>query len=166
MTSARKIRLAAPSYVIYEHPDLATFRRFATDFGLEEAGSTHEGAVVYLKGYGTDPYVYVARQAASGQPKRFLGAGFVAASEDDFERALHADGAESLNTDDIPGKGRAVRLRDPNGNVIEVVFGQQRQTLPPHGLSNLVGQPAVNGALDKRRQGERMIMIAIPLGLG
>ncbi|KAK5727915.1 hypothetical protein LTR17_012338 [Elasticomyces elasticus] len=149
-----KICLAAPSYVIYEHVDLREFGRFAIDFGLENAGSTKDNSTVFYSGYGADPFVYVARQAPVGQPKRFVGAGFLAASDEDVDKALREDGAEAVDTTESPGKGRCVRLRDPNGYVLEVVSGQQRQTVPQHGLSNLLGQPAMNGALDKRRQGE------------
>ncbi|KAK4556985.1 hypothetical protein LTR86_005966 [Recurvomyces mirabilis] len=149
-----KVQLAAPSYVIYEHTDLAGFRKFAVDFGLEEAGSSPDKSTIYYRGYGADPFVYVARQAPDDQPKRFVGAGFLAVSSDDFERALHKDGAEVVDASNFPGGGRCVRFHDPNGNVLEVVSDQTRRDIPERGLSNLVGRPALNGALNKQRQGE------------
>ncbi|KAK3075512.1 hypothetical protein LTR53_001129 [Teratosphaeriaceae sp. CCFEE 6253] len=146
-------RLQRLSFVIYEHPDLGAFRSFAQDFGFEEVSSTADE--YFFAGYGRDPFVYTARRAPSGAGKRFVGAGFCAETEAEFKKACAHPGAEQVNTVGRPGSGQAVSIRDNNGFVVEVCWGQEEKELPEHGISSVVdGRPVVNGALDKARQGE------------
>lgn len=153
MIMANKVVLSRPSYTIYEHSDLGQFRRFASDFGLEEI-QTIEGNI-FFKGYGKDPYVYIARQASPSNDAKFIGGAFCARTKEDFEAASQIEGARSVDISSWPGGGKMVVLNDPNGFEMRVVWGQQEQVLPEHGVSVLSGRPAMNGALDhdKYRKG-------------
>lgn len=155
MTPISRITLIRPSYVVYEHPDLESFLAFAKDFGLERAEYEDNGdGLVFLRGYGVDPYVYVARQSEPGKEKAFLGSGFVARSVEDLEMALKMDGAVEVDISKRPGGGRMVRVPDPNGFPLEVVFGQTERVAPSRGLSRVIdGVPNVNMALQKPRKG-------------
>ncbi|KAJ6438748.1 Glyoxalase/fosfomycin resistance/dioxygenase [Purpureocillium lavendulum] len=148
---ATRIILNRLSYVIYEHPDIEKFRSFAKDFGLIEVGEAD--GLYFYRGYGQDAYIYVAAAAAPGSVKRFVGAGFVAQSADDFNLACQISGAEMLGAAGRPGGGQLVQLRDPNGYVVQIAWGQEQRTVPAHGTSSCVGQPPMNGALDKNRKG-------------
>jgi len=110
------IHLERLSFVVYEHPDLEAFRRYAHDFGLEEASSSADE--VYYAGFGRDPFCYVARAAAPGVEKRFIGAGFCTESEGDFKKASARDGAEPVDTSCRPGGGQAVSIQDNNGFIV------------------------------------------------
>ena len=152
------IRLQRLSFVIYEHPDLNTFKRFAQDFGFEEASSTADETL--FAGYGRDPFVYVARAAPADAGKRFVGAGFAAESEDDFKKACALAGAEKSDTAGRHGGGLAVRITDPNGFEVQICWGQREQPLPPRGISaeaGRKGRPVINGTLDKARRGEHFL---------
>ena len=148
MNGQRKISLSRLGYVIYEHPDFEKFQVFAKEFGLTSAQESNDS--VYFSGYGKDQFVYVARRAASGGSKRFIGAGFVASTSEDFEAATRMKGAQSIDTSNRPGGGKAVSIPDPNGFEMQVVWDQDERKLPSHGLSACSGgRPTVNGALDE-----------------
>src|SRR5229473_2006981 len=53
----------------------------------------------------------------------FVGFAYHAASEDDLGRVAKAPGASPVEEVDEPGGGKRVRLREPNGYQIEVVYG-------------------------------------------
>lgn len=154
MTGPDKVNLSRLSYVIYEHSDLATFEKFSEDFGFESAGKSDDGDV-FFRGYGLDPYIYVARQAPPGEGKKFHGAGFIAQSSEDFDRACELEGAQVSLDYQCPGGGKVVSVPDPNGYTIQVVYGQEDQSAPRQGISNVHdGQPNVNGAINKGRRGK------------
>jgi hypothetical protein len=156
MTGLDKVNLSRLSYVIYEHSDLAKFEEFSKDFGFEPAGKSDTGDVL-LRGYGPDPFIYIARQAAAGQGKKFCGAGFIARTSEDFDRASKLDGAQTTTVSECYGGGKMVSVLDPNGYVVQVVHGQEDQTTPSRGVSNVYdGQPNVNGAITKARKGKTM----------
>lgn len=154
MASDDKVYLSRLSYVIYEHPDVSKFEQFAEDFGLEPAGKSNSGDT-FFRGYGLDPYIYTAQQAPPGQARAFHGAGFVAKTVEDFNRACKMDGARVIDISDRPGGGKMVSVPDPNGYAIQVLYGQEERKTPSHGISNVIdGQPNVNMALEKPRKGE------------
>ncbi|KAI2782550.1 glyoxalase family protein [Daldinia loculata] len=154
MAASEKVNFSRISYVIYEHPDLTKFLAFADDFGFESTGVTDEDGNLFLRGYGPDPYVYIARQTPAGQAKRFLGAGFIAQTKEDFERACKLENAQLKDISKRPGGGKMVSVPDVNGFEIQVVYDQKDRVVPDRGLSNVVsGQPNVNGAITKVRKG-------------
>jgi hypothetical protein len=154
MTVSDKVNLARLAYVVYEHPNREKFLQFAQDFGFESAGNSNEGDVL-LRGYGPDPYIYVVRQAPDGQAKKFYGSGFLARTEQDFQRACQLDGAQVKDITALPGGGRMVSIPDVNGFEMQIVYGQEERPVPDKGVSNIYeGQPNVNGAINKSRKGE------------
>lgn len=154
MPSSGKVNFSRLSYVVYEHPDLAAFEKYAADFGFEVSERSSDGDL-FLRGYGRDPYIYIARQTPNGQPRKFCGAGFVARTSQDFDRACKMDGAQIVDISGRPGGGKMVRVADPNGFPVEILFGQEeRSQVPHHGISNVVdGHPNVNTAMTKPRKG-------------
>ena len=154
MVIEAKVNLSRLSHVIYEHPDLDVFRSFARDFGLEEVPDCGEKDSALFRGYGKDPYVYIAHHAASEGSKAFVGSAFCARSEQDFETARRIEGAKLVDISSRPGGGKMVVLSDPNNYELRVLFGQKEQALPAQGVSVCTGgRPVVNGALDKHRKG-------------
>jgi hypothetical protein len=153
MANSSKIRLTRLSYVIYEHPSIEKFRAFAQDFGFVEAGTNEKDGSIYYRGYGQDQYLYIARPAPSGARKRFIGAGFAAESEDDLVKASKLDGAEVVDLTDRPGGGKCVVVHDPNSFEMVILWGQRTRTPPSKGVSALIGEPPVNGAINKTRKG-------------
>ncbi|KAL6808176.1 glyoxalase family protein [Trichoderma sp. SZMC 28015] len=152
MAIGSKISLQRLSYVIYEHPDVVKFLTFAEDFGFELAAKSENGEV-FFRGYGPDPFLYVARPA-SGSAPNFHGAGFVARSGIDFQKACNFPGAQLVDVSHRPGGGKMVRITDPNGYVVEIVQGQEERFVPQEGISVVAGgRPQVNGAVQKTRKG-------------
>ena len=60
-----------------------------------------------------------------GDPK-FVGIAYHAASEDDLKTMAKAPGASGIENIDEPGGGKRVRLTEPNGYQIEVVWGMDK----------------------------------------
>jgi hypothetical protein len=98
---------------------------------------------------GSDPahHIHVTEK---GDPK-FVGFAYYAASEADLQRVAKAPGASAVEKIDEPGGGQRVRLKEPNGYQIEVVYGIE--TLPPIPVPV---QPMNTGAEPLRRAGELM----------
>lgn len=128
LNSTSKVQLARPAHIYVDHPDLDRFAEFALDFGfIEEARSKD---VIYLRGYGKDPYVYVARKSNDGKP-RFRGAAFVAASREDFDKAAKLEGARVDSLENAPGGGEIITFDRPDETYFYVVFGQKERELNP-----------------------------------
>jgi catechol 2,3-dioxygenase-like lactoylglutathione lyase family enzyme len=126
-------------------PDLDTMEEFLTHFGLARAARTPNA--LYMRG--TDPkhHIHVTEK---GDPS-FVGFGYHAASEDDLHRVAKAPGASAVEKIDEPGGGQRVRLREPNGYQIEVVYGMEE--LPPIQVPH---QYMNTGVEPLRRAGELM----------
>ena len=60
-----------------------------------------------------------------GDPK-FVGIAYHAASEDDLKTLAKVPGASGIENMDEPGGGKRVRLTEPNGYQIEVVWGMEK----------------------------------------
>ena len=60
-----------------------------------------------------------------GDPK-FVGIAYHAASEDDLKTLAKTPGASGIENMDEPGGGKRVRLTEPNGYQIEVVWGMEK----------------------------------------
>ena len=157
MTYPDKVSLGRLAYVIYEHPELDQFLKFASDFGFELAGRSNDGEI-FLRGYGPDPYAYIARQSPADKGKSFCGSGFTALTEMDFKRACGLDGAQVRDISQWPGGGRMVSVVDVNGYEMQIVYGQEKREVPQIGVSNVHhGQPNVNGAVNKARKGKPLL---------
>jgi hypothetical protein len=91
-----------------------------------------------------------------GDPK-FVGLAYYAASEDDLARVAKAPGASAVESIDEPGGGRRVRLREPNGYQVEVVYGIDRLPAIP-----VPEQHMNTGAEPLRRAGSLMRLRSSP----
>ena len=132
-------------------PDLDAAEEFLTHFGMIRAARTP--TALYMRG--TDPHHHL-HVTEKGDPK-FVGLAYYAASEDDLQRVAKAPGASAVESIDEPGGGRRVRLREPNGYQIEVVYGIE--PLPP---VQVPAQHMNSGAEPLRRAGALMRLRGSP----
>lgn len=116
------VRAKETAYVMFQVPDLQKQKSFLQDFGMVEAGETEE--VLYMRGFGTHPFIYEARK---GDDARFLGAGFTVESEDELNRVSRELGI-AVEVIEGPGAGRRVRLTDPDGFLVDLVYGRELVT--------------------------------------
>ena len=155
-----KVQLARPAHIYIDHPDIDEFANFAADFGFVEEARTEE--TIYFRGYGKDPYIYVACKSRDGKP-RFRGAAFVAASREDFDKAAKLEGARPGSIEYTPGGGEIVTFNRPDDTYFHVVFGQkERKPDPEEPTATHDEQGPFNKPFEKPRQGEH---ISVQLGL-
>ncbi|KAK5988568.1 Metapyrocatechase 2-like protein [Cladobotryum mycophilum] len=146
-----KVQLLRPSFVYFEHPSLDKFAEFAKDFGFVEAKRTRDS--IYFRGYGKDPYVYVATRSKDDKP-RFRGPAFVAASQEEFDKAAKLEGATSGSLDDAPGGGKIITFSRPDNTQFHVVFGQEeRQVESSAPTATHEQQGPFNKPFEKPRKG-------------
>ncbi|MBC2666832.1 VOC family protein [Novosphingobium flavum] len=98
-------------------PDLDVMEQFLTDFGLVRAERTE--TALYMRGTGPRPFIHVTEQGPAG----FIGFAYEAESAADLEKVAQLPGASGIEDLEVPGGGRRVVLREPNGYQIEVVHG-------------------------------------------
>lgn len=98
-------------------PDLDRMEEFLTEFGMSRADRTSDA--LYMRG--TDPrhHIHVTER---GEPA-FLGFAYLARDDGDLELLAEIPGASGVENIDEPGAGKRVRLTEPNGYQIEVVYG-------------------------------------------
>lgn len=145
----RPIQLLKTAFVTYYHADLAKARTFLLAFGLEVAAE-EPGKTIYFKGYGSEPFVYVANQSRSGE-SWFGGAAYVVDSNHELDRAARLSSATGPIHDlDGPAGGRAVTLEDPVGHLIHLIHGWQEKPAKPVSLEKLT----VNFEDSKPRKGK------------
>ena len=124
-------------------PDLDKQEEFLTDFGMVRAERTKNA--LYMRGTDAPHHLHVTE---FGEP-RYVGIAVHAASLEDLDRVSRVAGASKIEDIDEPGGGKRVRLADPDGYQVEVVYGMERLDPIP------VKRPAVNSGNDKyRRKGE------------
>lgn len=141
------IRLVKTAFVIYHHADYDKALKFLNDFGLKVAETRPDE--VFLKGYGTEPFVYICRSAPSSISS-FGGAAYVVSSREELQRAADLPGATRIARLDAPGGGEIVSLTDPAGHSVHLVYGQEEKLEEPLGLEKLV----VNYEDEKPRVGK------------
>jgi hypothetical protein len=128
-----KVQLSRLAHIHFEHPDLDQFEDFAEDFGFVVAKK--EADKIYYRGYGKDPYVYVAGKATVGKPL-FKGPAIVAASREELDKAKALPGAVLHSLTDAPGGGKMITFSRVNDTFFHVVFGQEERIVDPeHVLS-------------------------------
>ena len=133
------IRVADVAFPRFQAPDLDRMEAFLEAFGMQRAART--GASLYMRGTGGDHHVHVTRLGEAA----FLGLAFRAASRGDLARLAEATGAKVEATGE-PGGGEVVHLCDPDGRVVDVVFGLA--SLPPLALRT---HPPLNNASERPR---------------
>ncbi len=121
-------------------PDLDHQEEFLTDFGMVRSARTLDA--VYMRG--TDPahHLHITER---GEPQ-VIGWAYYAASEEDLDRVSRVAGASAIEPIDEPGGGRRVRLADPDGFQVEVVWGVE--TLAPLPVQSVT----LNTGTDKVRR--------------
>jgi catechol 2,3-dioxygenase-like lactoylglutathione lyase family enzyme len=72
-----------------------------------------------MRGTGTRPFIHVTELGRPG----FIGYAYEAASAEDLAKVAALPGASAIEEMDVPGGGRRVVLREPNGYQVEVVHG-------------------------------------------
>src|SRR5262245_1111154 len=126
-------------------PDLDAMEEFLTHFGMTRAARTP--TALYMRG--TDPHHHI-HVTEKGDPA-FVGFAYLAASEEDLRKVAKVPDASGVEKLDEPGGGQRVRLREPNGYQIEVVYGIE--TVPEIPVPE---QPMNTGIEPLRRKGELM----------
>jgi catechol 2,3-dioxygenase-like lactoylglutathione lyase family enzyme len=136
------------AFLRFEKADLDAAQRFWTDFGLVTVARTADELV--MRCAGSAPAVLTARRAARS---RFVGAAFVVPPQTDFDQLQRDGGARRLSGAEIPGGGRGVSLRDPDGNEVWLItdWGSVaplplRATVPA-GANVLGHRPRVNATV-------------------
>ncbi|KIV96560.1 hypothetical protein PV10_00409 [Exophiala mesophila] len=128
LTKVRVVRLA---HVVYQHPDLEKALSFLLDFGFVEEHRTANR--VYLRGYGVQPFVYVAEQSPDDR-RHFIAGYWVVESPGELEKAASNPSASPILDSEAPGGGKVVTMTDPNGFTVGFVHGQKvRESDAVHG---------------------------------
>ncbi|KAK9447018.1 Glyoxalase/Bleomycin resistance protein/Dihydroxybiphenyl dioxygenase [Limtongia smithiae] len=120
--SERKISLVRIAHVYYTHADIAKAHEFLADFGFQITKVI--GKSTYYRGYGSEPFVYCAREGAENE---FGGAAFVVESLDDLEYASETlpNASAVYELTEAPGGGKCVTFHDPvDGFPFHLVYGQ------------------------------------------
>lgn len=137
------------AYVVYEHADLSKAEQFFLDFGMKIAERRPDK--IYFKGYGPDPFVYVAKQSLVPSESRFGGAAYLVEHRKELEKAVaKVPNASPINRMDAPGGGEIVTLHDPVGHAVHLVHGQREKPTEELNLPKLV----VNYENEKPRKGQ------------
>jgi catechol 2,3-dioxygenase-like lactoylglutathione lyase family enzyme len=110
------IRVSDAAFPRFRAPDLDVMERFLTDFGMHVSARTDDS--LFMRGTGEAHHVHVTHR---GEPA-FLGLAFHAASRADLDTLAAATGSPVRPLDE-PGGGEHVRLTDPDGRLVDVVFG-------------------------------------------
>ncbi len=139
------IKVTDIAYGRLRAPDLDVAEEFLTHFGMVKVERTKNA--LYMRG--TDPahHVHVTEKGDPG----FVGLAYYAPGEDDLKRLAKAPGASGVEEIDEPGGGKRVRLKEPNGYQIEVVYGIKELAPMP-----VERQPLNSGQEPLKRAGELM----------
>lgn len=147
-----KVQLTRLGHVIFEHPNLNELAKFAVDFGFVE--EKREKDKIYFRGYGRDPYIYVAIKSKDKKP-HFRGPAFVAKNEAEFEKATKIPGAVVSDLSDAPGGGKMVMWERPDETVMRVICGQQEREVDPEHCPSATHESLgpINLPFEKPRKG-------------
>ncbi len=141
------IKVKDMAFARMRSPDLDVMEQFLTDFGLVKVARTSRA--LYMRGSDPTHHIHITEQ---GDPK-FVGFGYYAESEDDLARIAKAPGASGIEAIDEPGGGKRVRLTEPNGYQIEVVYGLDKVDPIP------VPRQAVNSGNEPLRRAGTMMRL-------
>lgn len=138
MTISSIICVQDVSHVRLAAPDFGAMRSFLSDFGLE---CFEDNDRLYARGCDGSPFAHVTER---GEPA-FRALGLRAGSDAQLQRLAEQTGAP-LTPLEAPGGGSVVRLRDPDGNLVEVVAGQTHSA-----PAAMLTEPQTNAAAVRRR---------------
>jgi catechol 2,3-dioxygenase-like lactoylglutathione lyase family enzyme len=142
------IKVADMAWGRLRAPNLDLMEEFLTHFGLLKAERTKNA--LYMRGSDPVHHIHITEK---GEP-RFVGFGYYAASEDDLKRIAKAPGASAIEDIDEPGGGKRVRLTEPNGYQIEVVYGVETPKPIP------VERHLVNSGNEPLRRAGRLMRVS------
>src|SRR5262245_3162529 len=128
MTRERAMALIKVTDLAYGRlraPDLDLAEEFLTHFGMTKSERTP--TALYMRGTDATHHIHVTEKGDPG----FVGLAYYAASLDDLKRLAQAPGASPVEAIDEPGGGKRVRLKEPNGYQIEVVYGVMKPKAIP-----------------------------------
>lgn len=108
------------AYPRLQVPDLDKMETFLTNFGMSRALRTDDK--LYMRGAGPAPFVHVSHL---GDKPGFLGFAMQAASRADLDILAASEGFSPVEAIDEPGGGERVRITDPLGFEVEIVYGRE-----------------------------------------
>lgn len=135
------IKIEDIAHVRFRAPDLDAMRVFLEDFGMSAAAS--EG-ILYMRGAGTSPFFHSTEEGEPG----FAALGLRAKSIADLEKLAASEGVRVEDLD-APGGGKVVRLEDPDGQLLEIVAGQDEVE-----VGDIAERPPVNSVRGHPRASE------------
>ena len=125
MIYAACVKVTDMLYPRLQVPDLDAMESFLIDFGMVRADRTDDR--LYMRCTGPAAYAHVIHR---GEPA-FLGFSFQAASRSDLDTLAATEGFTPVEERTEPDGGWRTTTRDPDGNLVEAVFGQEcAQPLP------------------------------------
>jgi Glyoxalase/Bleomycin resistance protein/Dioxygenase superfamily len=104
-------------YVHFERPDLGKAEAYLLDFGLIPVSKAEKEH--FYRGTGPNPYIY---RVTRGPKARFVGIGLSAPKAQDLEILSRKFGVP-VERANGPGGGSVVRLKDLDGNTVDVLHG-------------------------------------------
>lgn len=129
---------------------------FLEDFGLVPV--RRDGASTYYRGFGVDPYIYIAEKSPSPKKSFIRGIWTVASFEDLLTAAAHSDAATPIEDDIGPGGGQTVTLTDSIAFSITFIYGQELREKDMDNTefcrSDKNTPITTNFAYEKKRQGQ------------
>lgn len=136
------------AFLMFDKRDLVRAERFWQDFGLITVSRTADKLV--MRAAGGAPAVLVATRA---KRSRYVGAAFVAPEGADLPHIARQLGGQAVPPDQVPGGGRAISLRDPDGHLVWLIQGWSRVDPLPvrepmtNQINTLTQTPRVNATV-------------------
>jgi len=113
------VKVSDIAYCRLQSPSLDQAEEFLTSFGMKVAARTKDR--LFMRGTDPSPRIHVTHLG----PSKFIGLAYHVDTEEDLKKFAKAPGATGIENVDEPGGGKRVRVKDPNGYDIEVVWGMQ-----------------------------------------
>lgn len=144
------IKVKQLAYVRVEAPDITIAEKFLDEFGLQVAA--RESGAVFLRGTDAGPPCYVLSQG----DRDVTAIAFEAESYEDLEKVAGLEDASAIESLEEPSGGQVVRFTDPNGMLVEIVYGRESleplEAAPSH-IFNMNGSYGRTGALPAVKRG-------------
>lgn len=137
------------AYILFCKSDLKEQKQFLNDFGMTLAAETEH--TIYMRGSGPLPFFYAAYHPGCIEERKhkkngYAGIGFSVNNESDIIKISQAT-QTPIKPIDGPGGGKRVRLHDPDGFIVDIVWGRQ----PVERLVTRSTLPEVNTQFEKKR---------------
>jgi catechol 2,3-dioxygenase-like lactoylglutathione lyase family enzyme len=114
------VKVTDIAYVRLHSPSLDEAEEFLAHFGMARAERTKDA--LYMRGSDPNHHLHVTHL---GKPK-FGGLAFFVENEDELKKAAKAPGATGVENLDEPGRGKRVRVMDPDGFQVEIICGMKQ----------------------------------------